>query len=412
MQDKDTTQSTFMQLFQPIFSKEIWTKINQEVPDLDKRVRKLKTNQLTLLISNSQLQEHRALRKISASVNSNDFGRTIGLESISHSQISRRLGVLPIKVSEMLFKNLINKIAQKKGFGFIRQRLGKLYMIDASIISLCLTRYPWAKFRKTKSGVKMHLRLSFDGIAVPDEVIITPAKTADKKKLDELIVVDLDALNIFDRGYVDYRLFNEYCKKGILFVTRLKDNAVVEFIGQRPVEEDSLIEEDLDVILGTNSRKMEHKLRVITIDDSVNEPFSIITNDFARSAEEFGEIYRYRWQIELFFKWLKQHTQIKHFYGTSETAVINQILLALMTYCALILLKLGMEYERDLLTLQRTIIACLFDSYDSFLKKLRRRKAKGTRRVNNKLLYKLTEQQVLNDETDWLNDLTHDPLYL
>lgn len=342
MQDKDTTKSTFMQLFQPILSKEIWTKINEEVPNHDKRSRKLKSNQLTLLISNAQLQEYSALRKISASVCSEDFSQTLGLESISHSQISRRLRVLPTKVSEMLFKNLLNKIAQKKGFGLIQQRLGKLYMIDASIISLCLTRFPWAKFRKTKSGVKMHLRLSFDGIAVPDEVIVTTAKTADKKKLDELIVIDLDALNIFDRGYVDYRLFDEYCKKGILFVTRLKDNAVVEFVGQRLVEEDSLIEEDIDVILGTNSKKMEHKLRVITIDDSVNEPFSIVTNDFARSAEEFGEIYRYRWQIELFFKWLKQHSQIKHFYGASETAVINQILLALMTYCALILLKFGM----------------------------------------------------------------------
>jgi len=412
MQDKDTTQSTFMQLFQPIFSKKIWANIHREVPELDKRVQKLKTSQLTLLISNAQLQEYRALRKISTSVNSDQFSRSIGLESISHSQISRRLRTLPIKVSEMLFKHLLNKIAQKKGFGFIQQRLGKLYMIDASIISLCLSQYPWARFRKTKAGIKMHLRLSFDGMALPDEVIITPAKTADKKKLDELIVVDLDVLNIFDRGYVDYRLFDEYCKKGIFFVTRLKDNAVVEFIGERPIEENSPIEEDVDVILGTNSRKMEHKLRVITIDDSVNEPFSIVTNDFNRSAEEFGEIYRYRWQIELFFKWLKQHAQIKHFYGTSETAVINQLLLALMTYCTLILLKLEVKYERDLLTMQRTVIACLFESYHSFLKKLRRRKAKGSRRVDNKLLYRLTEHQVLNEETDWLNDLTYDPLFL
>ena len=139
MQDKDTTKSTFMQLFQPILSKEIWTKINKEVPDHDKRSRKLKTNQLTLLISHAQIQEYSALRKISTSVSSEDFSHTLGLESISHSQISRRLRVLPTKVSEMLFKNLLNKIAQKKGFGLIQQRLGKLYMIDASIISLCLT---------------------------------------------------------------------------------------------------------------------------------------------------------------------------------------------------------------------------------------------------------------------------------
>ncbi|KJR47529.1 Mobile element protein [Desulfosporosinus sp. I2] len=412
MQSKNTTKSTFMQLFQPIFSKETWTKINQEVPNLDKRVQKLKTSQLTLLISNAQLQEFKALRKISASVQCNDFSRTIGLESISHSQISRRLRTLPVRVSEMLFKNLLNKVAQKKGFGVIQQRLGNLFMIDASTISLCLSKYPWAVFRKTKAGIKMHLRLSFDGMAVPDAVIITPAKTADKKKLDELIVKDSDALNIFDRGYVDYKLFDDYCENGIRFVTRLKENAVVEFLGQRNVEEDGPIEEDVDVILGTNSRKMKHKLRVITIDDSVNEPFSIVTNDFNRSAEEFGEIYRYRWQIELFFKWLKQHAQIKHFYGTSEIAVINQLLLALMTYCALVLLKLEIEDQRDLLNLQRIAISCLFESYDSFLEKLRRKWGNGSRRINYDRIYKMTEHQIMNEETDWLNELTYDPVIL
>ncbi|GAB6156606.1 hypothetical protein JCM17380_53600 [Desulfosporosinus burensis] len=115
MQGKNTTKSTFMQLFQPVFSKNIWTKIHQEVPDLDKRVQKLKTNQLALLISNAQLQEFKALRKISASVQSNDFSRTIGLESISHSQISRRLRTLPVRVSEMLFKNLLNEVALNLG---------------------------------------------------------------------------------------------------------------------------------------------------------------------------------------------------------------------------------------------------------------------------------------------------------
>lgn len=322
MQDKDTTQSTFMQLFQPVFSQRVWAKIYREIPNLDHRAQKLKSKQLTSLISYAQLQEFKALREISSSVQNHNFGQAIGLESISHSQISRKLRDLPIKVSEMLFKGVLNQVAQKKGYGLIQQQLGKLYMIDASVISLCLSRYPWAVFRKTKSGVKMHLRLSFDGMAVPDEVIITPAKTADRKKLDELIVADKDALNVFDRGYIDYKLFDEYCTKGVRFVTRLKNNAVIEFTGvERPIEEEGIIEEDVDVVLGTSSRKMEHILRVVTIDDEVNEPFSILTNDFDLSGKELGEIYRYRWQIELFFKWLKQHAQIKHFYGTSENAV-------------------------------------------------------------------------------------------
>jgi len=411
MQDKDTTQSTFMQLFQPIFSKKVWAKIFLEVPDLDKGARKLKTNQLTQLISNAQLQEFGALREISTSVASDNLKGAIGLESISPSQISRRLRNLPIIVPEMLFKNLLNIVAQQKGYGLIQQSLGKLYMIDATIISLCLSQFPWAVFRKTKAGIKMHLRLSFDGIALPDEAIFTPAKVADKKKLDELIVVDPDALNIFDRGYIDYKLFDDYCEEGIRFVTRLKDNAVVEFIAQRLVAEDGPIEEDLDVILGTNSKKMRNKLRVVTIDDGVNEPFSIVTNDFNLSTEELSNIYRYRWQIELFFKWLKQHAQIKHFYGKSETAVINQLLLALMTYCALILLKLQTGYERDLLTLQRILISCLFESYDLFLKKLRRRCKKGSKRISYDKLYWLTEQELEYYNTRWMNDLTYDPVF-
>ncbi|ACL22654.1 transposase IS4 family protein [Desulfitobacterium hafniense DCB-2] len=414
MQDKDTTQSTFTQVFQPFFSKDLWKKIDQEVPNLDQRNYKLKTNQLTLLISHAQLQEYKALRKISSNVQSNDFSEAIGLESISHSQISRRLRTLPIKVSEMLFKGVLNKVAQKKGDGKIQQRLGKLYMIDASVISLCLSRFPWAVFRKIKAGVKMHLRLSFDEMAIPDEVIITPAKTADRKKLDELIVVDKDALTIFDRGYIDYLLFDEYCEKEIRFVTRLKNNAVIEFTGvERPVEEEGSIEEDVDIILGTGTRKMKHTLREVTIDDNVNEPFTILTNDFDLSAEELGEVYRYRWQIELFFKWLKQHAQIKHFYGTSEAAVINQIRLDLMTYCTLILLKLEVEHQRDLLTLQRMLIACLYESYDEFLGKLRRRRRKGSKRIKHDTIYQMTDHYIMAEEdTEWLNDLIYDPVIL
>ncbi len=159
MQDKDTIQSTFIQAFQPSFSKDLWEDIHQEVPDLDRRTQKLTIIQLTLLISHAQLQKYKALREISIGVQSDNLGQAIGLESISHSEIYRRLKSLPTKVPGMLFKSTLHKIAQKQEYGKIQLQLRRLYMIDASIISLCLSCFPWAVFRKSKAGVKIHLRL-------------------------------------------------------------------------------------------------------------------------------------------------------------------------------------------------------------------------------------------------------------
>ncbi|WAH37706.1 transposase [Alicyclobacillus dauci] len=152
--------------------------------------------------------------------------------------------------------------------------------------------------------MKLHLRLVFlDHQVAPDKVILTPAKPADKTQMDALVVVEPDALNVFDRGYVDYRKFDAYCANKTKFVTRLKDNAVIhEVIEERTVPDDSPVTREALVRLGSYPNYvMKYTLRLIETTDSEGKRVVILTNDMAMDAEQICDVYRKRWQIELFF---------------------------------------------------------------------------------------------------------------
>ena len=234
--------------------------------------------------------------------------------------------------------------------------------------------------------------------------------------MDALVVQEEDVLNVFDRGYVDYKKFDNYCLKGIRFVTRLKGNAVIELVKELPKDPTGPIKKHQIVYLGKEGlNKMEHPLRLVETEDTQGNPVIIITNDFKLEAEEIGTIYRYRWQIELFFKWLKQHLQVNHFYGKSEQAVENQIFIALITYCLLMLMKLKTGYQGSLLTIKRMLHTCLCESFNSFVQKLYRRiqrSSAGRRRLNHEAIYQAIVRQVMTGEADHLNDLAYDPVIL
>ncbi len=414
MQDKNIIKSTFFQFFKPIFSKNLQKKIITF--GADKYVKKLTTFQLLELIICAQLNQQRNLREISNNFNDDRFSKQIGVESFSASQISRRLRDLPTELLQSLFVEIISEAINQIGLSVVNQELGPiLRIIDSTTISLCLTQYPWAVFRKTKSGIKVHLALRFlDGNTIPEKIVITPAKRNDKTQMDSLIVELEDVLNVFDRGYLDYKKFDDYCQKGIRFVTRLKDKAIVEVIESQPVKPDSPVKKDMIVRLGTNQKKMKYKLRLIEVDDTKGKLLKIITNDFDLNSEEIGDIYRYRWQIELFFKWLKQHCCVKHFYGLSQQAVENQIYIALITYCLLQLLKLKTNYQGPLLQVLTLLTTCLYDFFEVFLKKLphKRRNSKGRRKIDYEKIYQMTERQVMEGEMGLFYDLTYDPVIL
>jgi hypothetical protein len=415
MQGKDTTKTTFEQLFEPIFSKVFYRLIQQL--KVDKYVKKLTVFKFIVLMVFAQLEQLRSLREISSSLHNKDLSRMVKLNTISFSQLSRKLQNMVLQTVEFLFKEMVNQVGIQTGFNPIRKELGRLYLIDSSVISFCLTRYRWANFRKTKGGVKVHLRLRlFDKGVLPDAAVITNAKNADKTQMDKLVIEENGAFNVFDRAYVDYKKFDDYCEKGIRFASRLKKNALVEEVRDLPVKPGSKIKRDYIVRLGKKDlNQMHHLLRLIETEDSEEKPVTIVTNDFALSAEEIGDIYRYRWQIEIFFKWIKQHLRIKHFYGFGQRAVETQLYIALITYCLLKLIQVKTGYEGPLLNIKRLLKACFYEPFSCFVCKLYKKpekSSKGRRKLKHDRIFKETLRQVIAGEADHFDDLTYDPVIL
>jgi len=369
MQGKDTTKSTFSQLLIAVNQQRDF--LRQQ--GVDKYVKKLQTHKLLKLLILAQLNQHKGLREISISLNSNELSNSLNLVSISHSQISRRLQNLPPDVIGSLYRNIVITTATKLGFSKAVSGLGPLHIIDSSTISLTLSRFLWAEFRKTKAGVKLHQRIVLvEDNVVPDMAVITPAKPADKTQM-EALVTEKDVIYVFDRGYFDFKKFAHYCKESISFVTRIKSNTVVEVVKDLPVTEGSNILRDQIVVLGKGPKKMEQYLRLVEVKDTQGNTVQIVTNLFDADVVEVSEIYRRRWKIELFFKWLKQHMKIEHFYGQSSAAVQNQIYIALITYCLLRILQAVAGYTGSLLELKRMLGTCMFDPFRSLVKKLHKR---------------------------------------
>ena len=200
------------------------------------------------------------------------------------------------------------------------------------------------------------------------------------------------ALHVFDRGYYDYKKFHELTRKGIRFVTRLKENAVYRVVEERPITPESEIKREAIIFLGN----MKSPLRLIEVVDSTGVPIRLVVNDANLSAEEVSEVYRKRWQIELFFKWMKQHTVLKHCFSKSYNGVHNQIYLAMITFCLTLIMHQKMVVQGTLLTFKRLLQHYYFDSMEQLIEKLTpassRRRCKR-QKVNHVKSFKEIEQQ-------------------
>jgi transposase len=237
-----------------------------------------------------------------------------------------------------------------------------VYALDSTTIDLCLSLFPWAKFRKRKGAIKLHTLLDVQS-QIPVCVTITPGKVHDVNILDEMFF-EPAAIYVMDRGYVDFQRFFIIHQALAFFVTRAKSNIQFRRQESRPIEKGSGVLCDQIVMLRTRAARQDYpdKLRRIVYRDSLTtNTYEFITNNFRLPAVIMALLYKQRWQVELFFKWIKQHLRIKSFYGTNENAVKTQIWIAISTYILVAITKRRMALQPSLYTILQVLSVHLFE---------------------------------------------------
>lgn len=310
------------------------------------------------------------------------FGQLSGQDSLrgieaglaSQSKSLYHLGVKPIHRSTLAYANkhrshelfkktfewMLSKcqpLAPKHKFKF----KNPLYSIDTTTIDLCLSLFDWATFRKTKGAVKLHVKLNHSGY-LPTFARMTTGKVHEQRIVPSIPLEKGDVV-VFDRGFTSYPWYASLCNRGIYFVTRLKKNADYRIIKRNNVKKFKHISSDQTIELKGfySKKKMPYHLRRIrSKDPETGKCIVLLTNNFKWSANTIAQIYKERWQIEIFFKALKQQLKVKSFVGTSKNALLSQLWVALIAYLLLSYLKFKSKFAWSLYTLCSILPTNLF----------------------------------------------------
>jgi hypothetical protein len=237
-----------------------------------------------------------------------------------------------------------------------------LYALDSTTIDLCLSLFPWAKFRQHKAAVKMHTLLDLRG-SIPTFVRITDGKVHDVNILDE-IFPEAGAFYVMDRGYIDFERLYVFTLSAAFFVVRTKENVLLERRYSHPVDKSTGVRSDQTVILTaieSANAYPETLRRVSFYDADTDKRLKFLTNNFVLPALTISQIYKSRWQVELFFKWIKQHLRIKAFFGTSENAVKTQIWIAVSVYVLVAIVRKRLGLEASLYQILQILSLTLFE---------------------------------------------------
>jgi hypothetical protein len=313
-----------------------------------------------------QLGRAHSLREITGGLRSCEGKlKHLGITAPSHSTLAYANEHRPWELYQLVFLQLLQRcqsqVTGKKKFRF----KNKLLSLDSSIIDLSVTLFDWAKFRRTKGAIKLHLLLDHDGY-LPSFAWITEGKMSDVK-IAQHLRFDPGTIVAYDRGYTDYTLFAQWTAHGVFFITRMKDNAVYEVVGERDVPQNShILKDELIQLTGPRAEeKCPYPLRLTTVHDpKTDKILEFLTNNLDLGATTIAAIFKDRWQIEIFFKALKQNLKIKTFVGTSANAVKIQVWTALIAILILRYLQLLSKFAWSLSNLVALLRMNLFTHRD------------------------------------------------
>jgi hypothetical protein len=283
-----------------------------------------------------------------------------GMKPVRRSTLCDAMGCRDPRIFERAFEGLVGKANRLSSEQKLRFK-NPLKIIDATTIDVCLNRFEWAKFRTTKGAIKLHVAINGDG-CFPEQVHLTNGDVHEVGELSSMHFARGDIV-VMDRGYLDYNRLRHMDLREVCFVTRLKSNSDVEIVTTIAQSTTEAVRGDYRIKLrGIKSRESySAQLRMVAYHDEEHDrDYRFVTNNFELAAQEIADIYKARWQIELFFKWIKQNLKIKTFWGTSQNAVRIQIWAALILYLLLWIKKamdgIGVSLQRLLQILKTTIL--------------------------------------------------------
>lgn len=342
---------------------------------LDIGVKKLTTLNLLRIGVAIQLMGWTSYKKIERQIRAIDEREELfGLSSISASQLSRRFNALPSTYPRDLFLQTLTKLKKvlnpQKGL----PSLGKLHLVDSSSLRLPPTMGKWAYLSRQKNSVKFHTRVvvTAPGKVYPDVVIPSTGNVDDREVVMEL-VIDPDATHVMDRGYVDYEKMDLWVTHGIRFAIRVNEKHKATILETHELPSGTSITLDAKVIMGSKFIQMENSVRLVEFTDSQGRKYRIVTNRWDLTAEEVAEMYRYRWFIELFFKWNKQHLRLVKLQSTDPQGIWNQIYFAMTAYCLSMYIEVMEQTKQSTWDVLELLRMYAEKAWDALLRELHRK---------------------------------------
>lgn len=355
-------------------------------PFVDHCSKKLLTGATISLLVAAELQKWKSLSYIEQNLRSSPvIQNLVGVESVHASSINRKIDKLPfdflLSLCETIFRKIDDCYSKKKS---TYSSFVPITIIDSSQIKLPSKAGEWAYCSKDSNTIKIHMKLASinETITYPKKVIYSTGMVDDKEVVIHL-VTDKDTTYVMDRGYIHYHHFHLWQQENISFVARIKANSKLTMVRKRPIAADSLIKTDADVEVKDHSTQELFPLRLVEYQDDQKRPYRVVTNRRDLSAEEIADIYKRRWLIELFFKWIKQNLNTIKLYSYKQKAVWNQICITMIAYGLAELIRIQTKTTRSLREIVELLRIYLEKSWDLFLNELNRqpsRKSKGRKK--------------------------------